>query len=283
MTVTIPECVVLGSGQSILDLSDQERERLNRAECRLALNKYAAFSELAGITPTHVFFLDDYDMTCRRFLQHIFNRCIESSDSNLTFVIPRRSRNRLRTCSAEELQRRQGRLEWLGFRQPPFALYRPVTPRFPGKYLVPKDAQFEFTTHHEWRTGGEWATSLNQPLFHFRGSLTSALNYLSIQFPGWPVRLVGTDFAGGEYFFQSELDQLGFEWRDWTTPLVAEANLHFSAQQFEGTTMFDRFEFIVEQMERTGTPLVCQSRNSALVKRQLVAWEPVPTSGEPVA
>src|SRR3974377_1643754 len=104
--------------------------------------------------------------------------------------------------------------------------------------------------------GGEWAKSLKDKVFHFRGSLTTVLNYVSIIRPNQKVFLVGTDFNNSLYFFEEEIHKLDFKWGDFTSEMVKEQDKHFSVINYKGTTMLDKFDFIVNSLKMTGNDLV---------------------------
>lgn len=260
----IPEVFVLGSGQSISQLTQAEIDYINRAECRLAINKFMAFYRLAGIRPTHVFFVDRHDDSLL-FLQHIFDLCIRDGLADITFVLDARYRGRLASSRLLYFAKRAA-----------FGLVLGLLNRSDKTvFYVPRDCQFHFITRPLSLEGGEWATSLEQPLFHYRGSLSTALNYVSICFPDRVVKLVGVDFNSSDYFFQEQLEELELPWEDWTTPIVEEEGRHFSAIAYKGTTIFDRFDYIVEQLERTGNPIYNCNRESLLVEKGFTSYAPV--------
>ena len=64
--------LVLGSGKSILDFTPIEQELLGECDVRLAINKFSAFYEKAGIMPTHVYFEDIHDLSSILMLKYIF-------------------------------------------------------------------------------------------------------------------------------------------------------------------------------------------------------------------
>jgi len=262
---------LLGSGRSVLVLNDAEREYINGSDCRLAVNKFMAFHASSGLRPSHVFFLDDYDESCRRMLRYIFDVCREDGISGLTFVLPPSARRRVFVDGP-----------WASVADAMLLMLKRLAkfikgdrhPTTPG-YTAPRGCRFEFVTHHRWNEGGAWANSLREPLFHFHGSLTSALNYLSVQYPGRRIKLVGVDLDGPDYFFQSELEKVEFEWRDWTSSVTASSGMHFSAQVHEGSTMLDRFDFVVERLRSSGNELYATNPASLLVQRGYVEFKPV--------
>lgn len=254
----------MGTGRSISDLSAGDVAAVNRGRNVLAINKYMAFYRMGGIVPTHVYFVDSYDESSVRFLNHTLNVCREDGLRGLTFILNRRFQKRVATSAFDYW------LKFLAVR----VLRRSDRTVFAG----PPDSRFEFINHEHSLEGKNWADDLAETLFHFRGSLSTVLNYVSIRFPGRKVKLVGVDFNSPGYFFQDELDKLTFEWRDWTTDIVKEKKMHFSAVDHDGKTIFDRFDFILENLAASGNKLVCCNENSLLVEKGFTPFEPVRTS-----
>jgi hypothetical protein len=268
------EVIVLGCGSSILELSDDDRSHINSCKYRIAINKFAAFHELAGIRPTHVFFIDSYDESCKNWLQYIFSKAISDGLENLTFVVSKDIEKSLRRCTTEDAQFLSDHGYFQELRSSPFG-WRNVLDDSAATFLIPQRCKIEFVSHADWLLGGAWARSLNEPLFHYRGGLTSLLNYIAICFPGKCVRLVGTDFYSGSPFFESQLQEIQFPWQDWTTRIAKRQDKHFSAIEHKGSTMFDRFPLVVDNLFRSGNVISCVNSKSLLVQHALVASVPL--------
>lgn len=275
------EVFVLGSGTSISQLTDSEIQHINQAKCRLAINKFMAFYKEAKILPTHVYFVDKHEQ-CNRFLQHIFDVCIADGLKDVTFVVNKELEKNITFYNAykaispflEAVSFRQKRT----LRQRLGIVYRLLRGRYQKTmYLVPRHCCFEFVNvdQSKWLEGGSWATNLQEPLFHFRTSLTSALNYISIVYPNTVIKFVGVDLNCGEYFFQKEIDALTFTWQDWTTQIVKEAGQHFAVQEYKGRTLFDKFDFVCESLGNSGNELVSCNPNSLLVEKGFMPYRPV--------
>ncbi|WP_131282674.1 hypothetical protein [Blastopirellula marina] len=270
------EAVILGCGSSILQLTEEERAYVNSCSVRIAINKFAAFHHDVGIAPTHLFFLDAYDVACANWLQFASSEILHRQLSGVTFVISDTLRDRLRMCDPSDYRRLEEAGYFGSLTKNPFGWRRILKePRNLNRILVPESGLFQFVSHHHSMVGGEWAQTLDQPLFHFRGSLTSALNYLSISYPGKTVTLVGTDFNQGTSFFEDRLKDVSFAYEDWTTDIVRKAGRHYSAIEIRGGTMFDRFVFIVDRMLKSGNRLRCTNPESLLVTRGVIPFQPI--------
>ena len=193
--------VILGSGKSILALSAGERAFINQCDARIAINKFGAFGDTSGLVPSHIFFLDSYDESCRNVLQHTFARAIQQARRGMTFVVSDALRGKCVTCTDSQRSSLEAAQYFSQLEHDPFA-WRTLTD-FTGdadSFLIPPESNLQFRQHHEWLAGGPRAKASNEPLFPFRASLTSAINYATIEFPHSVIWLVGADFTDGAYF-----------------------------------------------------------------------------------
>lgn len=254
------EVFVLGTGLSIASLTEREREYINQSDCVLAMNKFMAFHALSGLRPTHVYFVDHIEGS-EPMLQYIFDVCIRDGIEGVTFILSKKHEYSVAT-------------NWL-FSGP----VKKTLERLSGKkclfFQAPKACRYEFVSREHYLLGSCWAKSISEPLFHYRGSLTSVLNYVAIKYPGRPIKLVGVDFNSPRHFFQEELESLDFAWQDWTTPIVADKGIHISALEHEGTTMFDRFDEVLRRLAETENELYCCNENSLMVTKGCATYAPV--------
>ena len=265
--------VILGSGKSILSLSAEDRAFINQCDARIALNKFGAFTDIAGIEPTHIFFLDSYEQSCRNILQHIFAQAIKLGQEGVTFVVSTELRGKCVTCDDSRRSLLETAAYFSQLEHDPF-LWRQL-PDFAGNsdaFLTPSGCILHFREHHEWRSGGHWATSSTDPLFHFRGSLTSAINYATVEFPGAVIWLVGADFRDGGYFFDDALARITYRWQDWTTAETRLSEAHTSVRTICGATMLDAFPVVLDEVEKSGSTLFCTNTQSLFVQHGLVPW-----------
>ena len=269
----INKVVVLGAGMSINDLTPAEKAYINRCRVVIAVNKFMAFYKKSWLMPTHVYF-EDIHSNNLRFLQYVFDVCRKDGLKGIEFILNERLYGHL-TCKAEKrsaARKVAAQLYWLTrrFVRVPTLRHAKDIPSYVKNFMrpvlrtlrVPEGSKFTFIRITNWETGGAWGRDFLQPLYHFRGSLTSVLNYISIKYPDRDVLLVGNDFYGSEYFFQQELDALDFDWTDFTTSIIKESGKHFSATQHQGTTMFDKFGEVMENMASTGNRVfVCNEKS----------------------
>jgi hypothetical protein len=145
----------------------------------------------------------------------------------------------------------------------------------------PPGCRYEFVTRHDWLEGGRWATRIDEPLYSLRTAFTSALNYLAIRYPGSTIRLVGTDFNTPGYFFEEEMRRLRLPWDDWTAAMQSEHGTHSSAVTYGGSTVFDGFPYMREQLDQAGIQLTCNNPTSETVLRGLASYAPIARGAAP--
>ena len=255
------EVFILGSGGSINELTEEEKNYINQAPVRIALNKFMAFYKKAGIIPSHVFFIDAHSPSSTNMLQYIFDLCHEDDLGDIIFIANAAVRNRV--------FRHKGLLYYV-------AKYHPIQfHKHHAYYLIKRPFKIDFIKMYNYLEGGKWAESLNEPLFHFRSSLSTVLNYASIKYPGYTIKLVGTDLNSKDYFFEQELKNLSFSSTDWTTQHTKKADKHFTVQNFKGTNFLDKIPFMKEELEKTANPIYCCSPQSLLVLDDYIEYREI--------
>lgn len=268
---TINDVIVLGCGTSILDLTQEEKNYINQCKTVIAINKYMAFYKMSGLLPTHVYFADTHENSLM-FLQHIFSVVRQEKLEGLTFIlnsltIPFSFKSQL-TANLFVIKSKIRFAFWKHF----LSQERLQDLKKAFYLILPSKCFYQYVIIDSWLEKMPWARNFQSPIFHYRGSLTSILNYCSIEYPNRKIYLVGNDFNGSKYFFEKELVNLPFDSSDWTTALVKKENKHFSFQNYNGTTMVDVFPFILQSLKETGNELFCTNPNSLLVKECKVPY-----------
>ncbi|WP_303317368.1 hypothetical protein Q4Q34_01175 [Flavivirga abyssicola] len=283
--------LVLGSGKSILDFSLEDKQILDECFIKLAINKFSAFYEKAGIKPTHIYFEDVHDESSILMLKHIF-KLFRRKKNKTTFIISelykdqlykeyfvyifiktihhfkvffnlilvKLARNTLKLISVNMFNKYVFHLAKF-LKTKPFLLYN----------LVPKKSIIQFikVKHCEIKEDF-WASSLKDPLYHFKGSFSSVLNYISICFPNKIILLAGVDFDSPDYFFEEELNKLNFNTRDWTYNLRKKHNKHFSIIETDGVKIDDALPFMLKKLKETNNKIYSLNKKSYLVKKGFV-------------
>ncbi len=276
----IDDVIILGSGLSISSLTPKEIEYINQCKTVIALNKFMAFYKLSGVLPTHVFFLDRHGNSLR-FLKHILTVCRNDGLKNLTFIFHKKiehltykkSTELVKVWFAHNLLNTKKLLK----RKKSEPLFKCLIGLFPT-FKLPVSSSVQHLSTYGWLDGGEWAKNTNTKLYHYRGSLTSVLNYVSVIKPDRDIYLAGNDFNSSIYFFQKELNLLSLNSNDWTTPIIKKHNKHFSAIKYEGKTIFDKLPFIIQKLQESGNSLYCINPESLLVTKGNIVFKCLPVN-----
>lgn len=259
----LKDCVlVLGSGKSILDLTDKERELLNTCEVKIGINKYAAFYELAGIEPTHVYFHDDHYESSVLFFQYLVKKIKKNRLKNITFIV---SENTSKTLEKKYIQ--------YGLNNMLYYFEKIFNSEFLKKkfFLIPKNYNVvPIRIDNYIKKGTPWAKKIKEPLYHFKGSFSTVLNYISICYPNKTILLAGVDFNSSDYFFERELEKLSFETKDWTYQLRKNHNKHYSIIETDGVKMDEELPFMINELGKTQNKVLSLNNKSYLVENGYV-------------
>lgn len=279
--------VVLGSGESINTLTPFQRKLINDCEVKIGINKYSAFYEKAQIVPTHIYFLDDYENKTIRFFMYILEKLKTDKLKGLNIIVSKKYKK----CLSKNFFSHYlfyvsnfitkiicDFLIFLGY-----VLISRINYKVYGKYkkevkkhlpyknklrykIIDKSWKLEYLMINSWNDPStSWANSLEEIMFHYRGSLTTVLNYISIKFPNKKILFVGVDLNTSTYFFENELKEFYFETHDWTTSISKKENKHFSIIDYEGTKMDDILLKVIDSLKQSGNEVFSLNKESYLV------------------
>ena len=272
--------VVLGCGYSINTLPSELVEWINNCKARIAINKFGYFFDKTRIKPTDLYFHDCKDETAKFFLRESIKKISSLGEIKL-YLSPSLKRYvcenqvkykiqlarhilshtiiRLLKKFVKPLSLKYFRLlkDWIGSR----ASFRPLYYKNKKKirFVKIKDLFSE---------DNKWSETYEKPLYHFRGSLTTVLNVISIEYPYSKVLVLGVDLIDKRYFFDNELEDLFLKQhigKDWTTAYMEKEGKHFSAIEMKGVTMIDRINYCIDRLELTENFLYAYPANNASV------------------
>lgn len=249
-------CVILGSGESVNLLTSEQRQFINSQPIRIGLNKFGAYYKKSKITPTHIYFTDIFSAASRNYLKLIFNTSLENK-LDLTYILNKKVRYRAtKSVLIYQLLRLLYFVPNLFFNH------------FKTILLLPKRGNFEYIGYQKWdNSTNTWANSLNEDLYHFKGSLSTVFNYCALKFGHLDILLVGVDFNGSKYFFQEELDKEHFVTTDRTTEITQKENKHFSLiPTDDGLTFIDKLPYMLENLSDKNIDVQSISAHSRLVQ-----------------
>jgi len=240
------DCFILGSGRSLLRLSAAEIEHINRSPFVLAFNKYLIFYEKIGIIPTHYLLADDGDKALLMFHETI-PRCRHAPLDNIHFIFSEGLIKKIRKQNGSE---------------------KLFSPRVRKRSTL--------ITRTKWLKGGKWAKRLTNRIYHFRGSLSGAINITSILNPDRPIKLLGVDLNEHAYFFQEEILSNPEKWSLFLNRLTPEAAQHETIVEVKDTGGIQEvFPFMHKNVQKNGGTLVCCNPNSYLVTEKILKFSPV--------
>lgn len=252
-------CVyVLGTGRSLLDLTDRERAWLRR-QTTIAMNKYMLFWDALDIFPTHYFLADLHDPAPRVLAETraIVRRC----GNPMHYLLDTGYEPTVCGDDAVEHHVNGNSGEHTNSRA-----HEQVT---------------FFHRPHCWAPldGGAfpWARSLDEPMFFHRGSLSVLLNLIAVLQLGTRIKILGVDLNTSAYFFDDALRRRTDLHDDWyrATGTNPERS-HATAVPHKGMPGIQAsFPFIMEQLDEAGIECTCCNPHSLLVEQGLCPYGPV--------
>lgn len=270
--------VVLGCGESILALTEEEIRFINKSKIVIAINKFAAFYDMVGIIPNYIYFHDELDNAFLIY-KYILEKCYSNNLTNLTIFTNKRFKHisskyfsyiyipylKIRSyLKWNILKKRTWNADQIYKSQSIKILHKPLNSKFISVKL------------EEYDKGELWAKDLNEELFNYKGSLSSVLNICSIISPNTPIYLVGNDFNSSRYFFQDKLEKDFPEWKDYTTNITKQYNKHMSFIPTNGKTFIDAIPTIIKHLKETGNQLYCTNPKSLLCTKANVQFKKLP-------
>ena len=256
-------CFILGCGGSLLNLTEEEIEYVNNSECVLAFNKYMIFHEMVGIKPTH-YLLGDTGVKADLMFNKTLRKCINFYEKPIQFILDKSYKNRFKHYKSDE-NRVIKSICGEKFSESKFSK------------IVDEAIYIERT---DWLKGGDWADSLQDKIFHFRGSLSGAINICNILHPSYDIKLLGVDLNNHAYFFQKTIEAHPEKWGVFLNRLTPESKEHETIINFKGVAgIQDMFPFIMECLSQNGSHLYCCNPESYLVKQNIVPYSPITPPG----
>lgn len=262
--MTRPTCYLLGSGASLNDLTVEEREYLNCHPRTLAFNKYLLFWDVVGVAPS------DYMILDRHFPSHIvFVRSLQIArqlPQKVTLYVAQLYSKYCATDPVGLLKGLKGR--WTLWRKTGFWVPLDIIGTQAHYCNNILDDSLPFS----------WARRLDEPLYFYRGSLTSALNLATIIYPGCDIKLLGVDLYSNEYFYGDRIARFP-ELVDRFHQLGARADKHPTvldiARDGKHPSILDMMPKVVDHLHSLGVSLTCCNPRSLLVTEGVCEYSPV--------
>ncbi len=253
---------ILGSGPSILNLTDEEKAFLNAHPYTLAMNKYLMFWERVGVLPKDLFLADTlldgiivFAETMRRAKELI---------PETTYYIQQKYINQFYSSNFKGLIKRVAyRLKMLIYHR----CWIPLNPIMLQPFSL---TICEEPAHCRQR----WGNSITDGLIHYKGSLTTAINLATNIYPVKTIKLIGVDLYVYSPFYGSEFDAYIVRHRLKAPNDASEMhekarsmNLHATAVPHGNlNSVIPAVTIIHEHLRTKGVNLVCCNPDSLLVQ-----------------
>jgi hypothetical protein len=260
------ECVILGSGRSLLDLSDGERAYLNAHPNTLGMNRFLLYHEKVGIIPKAVFLADWHFPAQRIFVDLV--RAARRLHPSPRFFAHSYYKSFFDRPPLHPIALRR----FLGVRRRFYKKYGYWLPAF-----LPRVETTYFQSEPEKNSRPLfWARSLDEELYFHRGSLTTALNLVSVVYPVRKIKLLGIDLNGDKSFFAEEVERTQKHADVAQDTIAAQVGQHFTAIPHNGHEPIQAvIPGIVDRLRQDGIELVCSNQRSLLCQEQICRYEPL--------
>lgn len=268
MTDAQPASYILGSGASLAQLTTAEREFLSKQPFVFAMNKYLMYWDIIGVHPSHYVQADTH-WPAYAVVQRAAERLPELNRAPVfclygnyfRYFINQPWPLKLKNYRWLRRIRRQGR-------------------GYPVRFLtLPEVLYFD---HVHWTDGPQqWADSLDEPLYIYRGSLALVLNLATLLNPGGDIYLLGVDMNTPESFYDDEIKNEPL-FQDWTRDVAARENVHPTVATIDGKPgILHQWEFIQQACANRGSTIYNVNPHSLLVEEGWCATRPVPAAANP--
>lgn len=256
---------VLGSGPSLLRLTESEKRFLGNEPFVFAMNKYLLYWDKVGVHPSH-YFLADTHTPAYLVLHRSARRARELARPPL-FCIHRTYAQFVNAGLGTKLGslRDVARESW-----------RTRTPL--GFLNLPRVLFFDSSIHNDRPL--EWAASLAEPLYFYRGSLTVLLNLATILNPGRPIYLLGVDMNTPVSFYEEEIAR-DPRLHDRYRAIGLREGVHPTVAAVSGIPgILDRWDFVSRSCAAAGCTIYNTNPDSLLVEKGLCGFRALPAPGE---
>lgn len=264
---------ILGSGPSILSLTEREKECLNSSSKTLALNQYLIYWHLVGVLPRLSFLTDNKFPATDIVISEVL-KVIDQLERQITLYVYERSLDNFKQpTTLRDL------LRSIGIRIGVLRKYRYWLPMRLDQSHIRTFKSIQ-DTPMKFNPAARFARSLGEPLYWFRGSLTTAINLMAILFPGSDIKLLGVDLNVYQPFYDQawqshpvyrvSMDNVPDFHRE-----AKKRNMHSTAIPTKYPSILTAIPRIRSWLEPLGSQLFCCNRESLLVTEGLCPYKAV--------
>lgn len=255
------ECFIIGSGSSLLRLSDDEKAYLNNHPNTIGMNKYLIFHDIINVVPKYMF-LGDYHFPAHK----VFKETIDIAENNfpkIIFFVDRYYYNLFVNPLSDIYFNLKERLILL------------LKHFYLARLIIKYDNLYFFKAQRKYLNSFFWGNTLEQELFFHKGSLTTAINLANILFPGCNIKLIGVDLNNPYYFFEQILEKR----KDLFDPIThiksRETGKFFPVIKTKVGSILDYIPDIVNELKSQNINLYCCNKESLLIEENLCEYSPI--------
>lgn len=184
---------ILAGGPSLLQLSEAEKAYLNAHPNTLALNKFLMYWELVGVLP-QALMINDHGRESKILTMETL-RLLQAFSHPVALYWHEYYRDFFAPLQMLNLKATWGRVQYR------YQFWRE------SRYWLPLSVSLEGATDIQVSYADSpdkffWANSLQEALYHYRGSLTVAINLASILYPNCDIYLLGVDMNSYSAFYE---------------------------------------------------------------------------------
>jgi hypothetical protein len=259
------EVIILGTGKSILDLTNAEKTYINEHPNTIGLNFFYLKQDEVNLKIKNLFIHDANPKRPDLVFSSI--KKANKANSEITFFIQRK------ICELFYL----GKIDFITPALNTLKLSI-KTRTFPARPIRKKNITMvgfhSLIAHNHPELDFYWAKELWQPLYHYRGSLTTALNLVDIYFKPKKIKLLGIDMNTPLHFYDKSYNDLNAR-----TDHHAKAykmGLHATAlANHQAPPIQTKLSVIFDHLSSKGVEVVCCSPSSLLVQEGICKYEPL--------
>lgn len=230
------------------------------------MNRFLIFHELLNIVPKAVF-VGDYNVPAPRILFDSF-RVAKTLKRKPAFYINRNYQN-IFVINGKYPSLKTS----LKFRLKTLLNYKDLLP-----WVIDYNPVHFFDVDQKLWEQFTWAKSLNDRLYWFRGSLTTAINLCTIIYPDSDILLAGVDLNTSDSFYSEELKKHPHYTKKSTKKLVKETGMHNTVIDAYGVPPIHHgIKQIVEYLKlNLNITISCLNPESLLVQEGICAYKKLP-------
>jgi hypothetical protein len=254
---------ILGTGLSIKNLSKEEINYINSQPNTIGLNAFYKYQELVGLKLKYLIVGDTHPHVIKSCIIPSIKKAKKNNDELTLFL-------RKNFTSSYKLDGNDPITPWLN----KLKIWKRIGQFPPANLKGIKMFGFDIIsgeTHPEMNF--YWGNKLSEPLYHYRGSLTTAINLCDIYFQPQKIKLLGIDLNTPLHFYDKNENDLVA--RTEYHAKAYEMGMHATAVENNiAPPIQEKLKVIVDYLNKKGVDIVCCNPKSLLVEEGICEYAP---------